>query len=90
MYKLVFLDVTDLYVNTKAKSIPFKKPAKEMMPEAMSPTIQEEWNKFVSNFPTRSVTRSPYGLSHNGNWKESEEKLVKVAIKILETFSLPS
>ena len=88
MYKLVFLDVTGLYVTTNANSIPIKKPAKEMMPEIIPPTIQEECNKFVSNFPTRSVSRLPYGLSHTGDWKESEEKLIEVAIKILETLKI--
>ena len=84
MYKLVFFDVTDLYVTTKAKSISFKKLAKEMIPETIPPMIQEKCNKFVSNFPTRSVSRLPHGLSHTGDRKESEEKLIEVAIKILE------
>ncbi|CAG8473925.1 8108_t:CDS:2 [Paraglomus occultum] len=60
----------------------FMKPAKEMMPE-MPPMIQEECNEFVSNFPTRGVSRLPHGLSHTGDWKESEEKLNEVAINIL-------
>ena len=56
----------------------------EYILDRIPPTIQEECNKFVSNFPTRSVSRLPHGLSHTGDWKESEEKLIEVAIKILE------
>ncbi|KAF0460344.1 hypothetical protein F8M41_000610 [Gigaspora margarita] len=57
-----------------------------MVPESIPFAIQAECNNFISNFPSRNVSRLPYGLSHSGDWKESEVKLIEVTKKILETF----
>nr|CAG8470395.1 11805_t:CDS:2 [Entrophospora candida] len=56
-----------------------------MVPLTIPSAIREECNKFVSNFMTRRMLRLHQGLSHDGNWKESNDKLKKVALKILDT-----
>ncbi|CAJ0905786.1 12574_t:CDS:2 [Entrophospora sp. SA101] len=56
-----------------------------MVPSTIPSVIREECNKFVSNFTTRSMLRLHKGLSHDGNWKESNDRLKEVALKILDT-----
>ncbi len=55
-----------------------------MVPSTFPSSIQNKCCEFVLNFRTRSAYRLQPGLTHDGNWKESNEKLTEVAVKILD------
>ncbi|CAJ0849202.1 13852_t:CDS:2, partial [Entrophospora sp. SA101] len=61
------------------------KPVEDMVPPIIPSAIREECSKFVSNFMIRSTLSLHQGLSHDGNWKENNDKLKEVALKILDT-----
>ncbi|RHZ69711.1 hypothetical protein Glove_280g68 [Diversispora epigaea] len=49
------------------------------------PRIEDMCKRFVSNFLSENLTSLPYDLSHAKDWKEGEDKLEEVTLKILET-----
>src|SRR5688572_27963602 len=55
-----------------------------MVPQTMTQGITEECVKFVTNFIPQSIPRLDGGLTHDGNWKEGDNKLNEVALKILD------
>jgi len=71
--------------HSKPKFVPFKEPAEKMVPKALPTAIQEECDRFVLNFLTQKVPTLMYGMFHTGEWKEGEDKLAEVTIKILKT-----
>ncbi|CAG8694271.1 9839_t:CDS:2, partial [Funneliformis mosseae] len=66
-----------------------KKKFMKLVEEMVSPTIPrgitEECVKFVTNFMLRSILRLQERLTHDENWKEGNNKLNKVTLKILNT-----
>ena len=56
-----------------------------MVPSTIPSSIFGECNKLVSNFSPRRELRLSSGLSHDGKWKESDDKLKEIAMKILDT-----
>ena len=56
-----------------------------MVPSTMPREISEECVKFVTKFIPQSIPRLQQGLLHDGNWKEGDNKLNEVALKILDT-----
>ena len=56
-----------------------------MVPSTMPREISEECVKFVTNFIPQSIPRLQQGLSRDGSWKEGDNKLNEVALKILDT-----
>ncbi|CAI2177653.1 3766_t:CDS:1 [Funneliformis geosporum] len=51
----------------------------------MPRNISEECVKFITNFMLRSMSRLQEELLHDENWKESDNKLNEVTLKILDT-----
>ncbi|RHZ45684.1 hypothetical protein Glove_661g3 [Diversispora epigaea] len=49
------------------------------------PRIEDMCKRFVSNFLSENLSSLPYDLSHAKDWKESDDKLEEVTLKILET-----
>jgi len=47
--------------------------------------IEDMCKRFVSNFLSENLSSLPYDLSHAKDWKESDDKLEEVTLKILET-----
>ena len=47
------------------------------------PRIEDMCRRFVSNF--ENLSSLPYELFHTKEWKESEDKLEEITLKILET-----
>ncbi|CAG8816375.1 277_t:CDS:2, partial [Cetraspora pellucida] len=86
--KLTFLVLKNLYPVTKVKFISSKKPAEDMIPATIPSFLQEECIQFVSNFSTQNMWRLPYRLLHTREWKENEDQLKEVALKILETLGI--
>ncbi|CAG8696217.1 4079_t:CDS:2, partial [Ambispora leptoticha] len=62
----------------------FMKPVRSMKPVPI-PRIEDMCRKFVSNFLSENLSSLPYDLSHTKDWKESDDKLEEVTLKILET-----
>src|SRR5436189_6042172 len=56
-----------------------------MVPKILPQTIKEKCNKFVSKFSTKKESRMIFRLSHTGEWQEKDDKIEKVATKILKT-----
>ncbi|RHZ81290.1 hypothetical protein Glove_122g147 [Diversispora epigaea] len=55
-----------------------------MKPVSIS-RVEDMCNRFVSNFLSENLSSLPYELSHTNEWKESEDKLKEISLKILET-----
>ncbi|RHZ78049.1 hypothetical protein Glove_168g83 [Diversispora epigaea] len=55
-----------------------------MKPASIS-RVEDMCNRFVSNFLSENLSSLPYELSHTNEWKESEDKLEEITLKILET-----
>ncbi|RHZ82206.1 hypothetical protein Glove_112g51 [Diversispora epigaea] len=55
-----------------------------MKPVSIS-RVKDMCNRFVSNFLSENLSSLPYELSHTNEWKESEDKLEEITLKILET-----
>ncbi|RHZ76282.1 hypothetical protein Glove_199g104 [Diversispora epigaea] len=65
------------------------KPIRSMKPVPI-PRIEDMCRRFVSNFLSENLSSLPYKLSHTKKWKESEDKLEEITLKILETFERQS
>ncbi|RHZ71243.1 hypothetical protein Glove_261g89 [Diversispora epigaea] len=55
-----------------------------MKPASIS-RVEDMCNRFVSNFLSENLSSLPYELSYTNEWKESEDKLEEITLKILET-----
>ncbi|CAH1767313.1 10577_t:CDS:2 [Entrophospora sp. SA101] len=58
-----------------------------MVPEFLPPLVESKCNEFVASFIENRVVDLPRMLSHNGMWKETDEELANVAMKILDTLN---
>ncbi|CAG8513150.1 7443_t:CDS:2 [Paraglomus occultum] len=56
-----------------------------MVPSTIPSSIFGGCNKLVSSFLPRRELRLRSGLWHDGKWKESDDKLKEIAIKILDS-----
>ena len=54
-----------------------------MVPSSLSRIIWEKCDEFVVNFAESNISVLPQKLSHNGEWKESDEELADVTSRIL-------
>ncbi|CAG8781358.1 9017_t:CDS:2, partial [Gigaspora rosea] len=62
----------------------FMKLAEKMVPLTIPSSVYRECNKLAINFSPRNELSLSYGLSHDGTWKESDNKLKEIAVKILD------
>uniref|UniRef100_U9T644 Uncharacterized protein n=1 Tax=Rhizophagus irregularis (strain DAOM 181602 / DAOM 197198 / MUCL 43194) TaxID=747089 RepID=U9T644_RHIID len=51
------------------------KPVEDMVPSSLPQIIWEKCDEFVVNFAESNISVLPQKLSHNGEWKESDEEL---------------
>ncbi|RIB30449.1 hypothetical protein C2G38_2152560 [Gigaspora rosea] len=86
--KLTFLVLKNLYPVTKVKFISSKKLAEDMVPATIPFFLQEECIQFISNFLIQNMQRLPYWLLHTREWKENEDQLKEVALKIWKHWEL--
>ncbi|RIA91217.1 hypothetical protein C1645_822375 [Glomus cerebriforme] len=61
----------------------FMKPVEDMVPSSLPQIIWEKCEEFVVNFAESNMSILPQKLSHNGKWKESDEELADVTLRIL-------
>ncbi|CAB5384967.1 unnamed protein product [Rhizophagus irregularis] len=60
-----------------------QKPVEDMVPSSLPQIIWEKCDEFVVNFAESNISVLPQKLSHNGEWKESDEELADVTSRIL-------
>ena|SRR6266498_1988494 len=58
-----------------------------MVPSSLPQNIQEKCEEFVASFIESDMNILPQKLSHNGEWKESDEELAKVTSRILDSLN---
>ncbi|UZO10979.1 uncharacterized protein OCT59_002556 [Rhizophagus irregularis] len=63
-----------------------QKPVEDMVPSSLPQIIWEKCDEFVVNFAESNISVLPQKLSHNGEWKESDEELADVTSRILGTY----
>ncbi|CAG8580508.1 8337_t:CDS:2, partial [Gigaspora rosea] len=61
---------------------------KDMVPATIPFFLQEECIQFISNFLIQNMQRLPYWLLHTREWKENEDQLKEVALKIWKHWEL--
>ncbi|CAI2195611.1 14922_t:CDS:1, partial [Funneliformis geosporum] len=54
-----------------------------MVPSSLPQIIREKCEEFVISFIESDMDILPQKLSHNGEWKESDEELAEVTLRIL-------
>ena len=54
-----------------------------MVPSSLSWIIWEKCEEFIVNFAESNMSVLPQKLSHNGEWKESDEELADITSRIL-------
>ncbi len=58
-----------------------------MVPSSFSWIIWKKCEEFVVNFAKSNISVLSQKLSHNGEWKESDEELIDVTSKILDSLN---
>ncbi|POG72516.1 hypothetical protein GLOIN_2v1773503 [Rhizophagus irregularis DAOM 181602=DAOM 197198] len=69
--------------HTTLLEVLLEKPVEDMVPSSLPQIIWEKCDEFVVNFAESNISVLPQKLSHNGEWKESDEELADVTSRIL-------
>ena len=63
----------------------FMKPARQMVPSSLPSAVKRKCNEFVTTFIENRGIDLPRKLIHDRTWKETENELIIVAERILDT-----
>ncbi|CAB4494757.1 unnamed protein product [Rhizophagus irregularis] len=77
------MDLANIIRYFKGNLAKITKPVEDMVPSSLPQIIWEKCDEFVVNFAESNISVLPQKLSHNGEWKESDEELADVTSRIL-------